>query len=77
MNRWSCHCGIPDCADGFSERRETKNDVAMISNCQPSLRAICWKACQPINHGITGDAAIAHEAASSEQLLVTSGNMVV
>src|SRR3954449_3898840 len=31
---------MPDCADGFSERRETKNDVAMMSNCQPSLRAI-------------------------------------
>src|SRR5216683_3040204 len=40
MNRWSCHSGIPDCADGFSERRETKNDVAMMSNCQPSFRAI-------------------------------------
>jgi hypothetical protein len=29
-----------------------------------------WKACQPINDGITGDAAIAHEAASSEQFMV-------
>ena len=31
---------MPDCADGLSERRDTKNDVAMMSNCQPSLRAI-------------------------------------
>ncbi len=31
---------MPDCADGLSERRDTKNDVAMISNCQPSFRAI-------------------------------------
>jgi hypothetical protein len=29
-----------------------------------------WKACQPINHSITGDAAMAHEAASSEQPMV-------
>src|SRR5436305_12797194 len=40
MNRWSCQAGIPDCVEGFSERRDTKNDVDMMSNCQPSLRAI-------------------------------------
>src|SRR5258708_14685877 len=40
MNRWSCHLGIPECDDGLSERLETKNDVDMMSNCQPSLRAM-------------------------------------
>jgi hypothetical protein len=30
-----------------------------------------WKACQPINHSITGDAAMAHGATSSEQPMVT------
>ena len=32
--------GIPDFAEGFSARRDKKNDVDMMSNCQPSLRAI-------------------------------------
>src|SRR5215468_12537451 len=40
INRWSCHDGIPDFADGFSARRDRKNDVDMMSNCQPCLRAI-------------------------------------
>ena len=40
MKSRSCQVGMPDCFDGFSERLETKNDVDMISNCQPSLRAI-------------------------------------
>src|SRR5262245_59910822 len=40
MNRWSCHDGIPDLADGLSARRDRKNEVDMMSNCQPCLRAI-------------------------------------
>ena len=31
---------MPESAAGLSERRERKNDVDIISNCQPSLRAI-------------------------------------
>ena len=31
---------MPECAAGFSDRRDRKNDVDMMSNCQPSLRAI-------------------------------------
>ena len=31
---------MPEWAAGFSARRERKNEVAMMSNCQPSLRAI-------------------------------------
>ena len=31
---------MPECAAGFSARRDRKNEVAMMSNCQPSLRAI-------------------------------------
>ena len=40
INRWSCHDGMPDFADGLSERRDRKNDVDIMSNCQPCLRAI-------------------------------------
>src|SRR5215467_821566 len=39
MNKWSCQRGMPECAAGRSERRDRKNDVDMMSNCQPSLRA--------------------------------------
>ena len=39
MNSRSCQRGIPESAAGLSERRERKNDVDMMSNCQPSLRA--------------------------------------
>ena len=31
---------MPECAAGRSDRRERKNEVDMMSNCQPSLRAI-------------------------------------
>ena len=31
---------MPECAAGRSNRRERKNDVDMMSNCHPSLRAI-------------------------------------
>src|SRR5665811_2192437 len=40
MNNRSCHRGMPDLAAGLSERRDRKKDVDMMSNCQPSLRAI-------------------------------------
>jgi hypothetical protein len=40
MNSKSCQRGLPECAAGFSARRDRKNDVDMMSNCQPSLRAI-------------------------------------
>ena len=40
MNSRSCQRGMPECAAGFSARRDRKNDVDMMSNCQPSLRAI-------------------------------------
>ena len=40
MNSRSCQRGMPDWAAGLSERRDRKNDVDMMSNCQPSLRAI-------------------------------------
>ena len=40
INRWSCHDGMPEFADGMSERRDRKNDVDIMSNCQPCLRAI-------------------------------------
>jgi hypothetical protein len=36
----SCQRGMPECAAGFSARRDRKNDVDMMSNYQPSLRAI-------------------------------------
>ena len=40
MNSRSCQRGMPECAAGLSARRDRKNDVDMMSNCQPSLRAI-------------------------------------
>src|SRR4029450_7288768 len=40
MKRWSCQAGIPDFAEGLRARRDRKNDVDMISNCQPCRRAI-------------------------------------
>ena len=40
MNSRSCQRGMPDCAAGLSARRDRKNDVDMMSNCQPCLRAI-------------------------------------
>ena len=40
MNRRSCQRGMPEWAAGLSARRDRKNDVDMMSNCQPSLRAI-------------------------------------
>src|SRR5580693_9813823 len=40
MKSRSCQRGIPEWAAGFSERRDRKNDVDMMSKCQPSLRAI-------------------------------------
>src|SRR5215510_9850368 len=39
MKRWSCHGGMPECAEGLSARRDRKNDVDMMSNVQPCLRA--------------------------------------
>ncbi len=40
MNMWSCQRGMPEWAAGFKARRDRKNEVDMMSNCQPSLRAI-------------------------------------
>ena len=40
MKSRSCQPGIPECGDGFNERRERKNDVDMMSKCRPCLRAI-------------------------------------
>ena len=40
MNSRSCQRGMSGLAAGRSERRDRKNDVDMMSNCQPSLRAI-------------------------------------
>ena len=40
MNSRSCQRGMPECAAGLSARRDRKNDVDMMSNCQPCLRAI-------------------------------------
>src|SRR6185312_15300941 len=39
MNNRSAQNGMPPFADGFSERRDRKNEVDMMSNFQPSLRA--------------------------------------
>src|SRR5215213_10187795 len=39
MKSRSCQPGMPECGEGFSERRERKNDVDMMSNCSPFLRA--------------------------------------
>src|ERR1700747_3217329 len=39
MNKRSCQRGMPERAAGLSERRDRKNDVDMMSKCQPSLRA--------------------------------------
>ena len=35
MKSRSCHCGMPERASGRIERLERKNDVVMMSNCQP------------------------------------------
>ena len=40
MNSRSCRRDIPEWAAGFSARRERKNYVDMMSNCQPCLRAM-------------------------------------
>ena len=40
MNRWSCQRGIPEEAAGLSDLRERKNDVVMMSNFKPNLRAV-------------------------------------
>ena len=40
MNSRSCQRGMPECAAGLSARRDRKNDVDMMSKCQPCLRAI-------------------------------------
>jgi hypothetical protein len=40
MNRRSCQIGMPELAEAFSERRDRKNDVVMMSNFQPFLRQI-------------------------------------
>ena len=40
MNSRSCHSGMPELGDAFSERRDRKNDVVMMSNFQPCLRQI-------------------------------------
>ena len=40
MNRRSCQRGIPEEAAGFSDLRERKNDVDMMSNFKPNLRAV-------------------------------------
>src|SRR5262249_658189 len=39
MKSRSCHSGIPEWADGLSERRDRKNEVDMMSKVQPCLRA--------------------------------------
>jgi hypothetical protein len=39
INSRSCQPGIPECGEAFSERRERKNDVDMMSKCRPCLRA--------------------------------------
>jgi hypothetical protein len=39
MNSRSCQRGIPERTASLSARRERKNEVDMMSNCQPSLRA--------------------------------------
>ena len=38
MNSRSCHSGMPMRAEAFSERRDRKNDVFMMSKVQPILR---------------------------------------
>ena len=40
MNSLSCQSGIPDRYATLIERRDTKNDVDMMSKIQPCLRAI-------------------------------------
>src|SRR5215217_424771 len=40
MKSLSCQRGMPDCAAARIERRDRKNDVAMMSNLKPSLRRI-------------------------------------
>src|SRR5215210_4537220 len=40
MKSLSCQRGMPDCAAALIERRDRKNDVAMMSNLKPSLRRI-------------------------------------
>jgi hypothetical protein len=39
MNSRSCHRGMPERTASLSVRRERKNELDMMSNCQPSLRA--------------------------------------
>src|SRR5216684_1631065 len=39
MNNRSCQRGIAECEAGLSARRDRKNDVDMMSKCQPCLRA--------------------------------------
>src|SRR5262245_11323645 len=39
MNSLSCQRGMPERTASLSARRERKNEVDMISNCQPSLQA--------------------------------------
>src|SRR6516165_11602139 len=39
MNSRSCQRGIAECEAGLSARRDRKNDVDMMSKCQPCLRA--------------------------------------
>jgi len=38
MNIRSCQRGMPECEAGLSARRDMKNDVDMMSNCQPRSR---------------------------------------
>src|SRR5712692_3973333 len=39
MNSRSCQRGMPEWTAGLSARRDRKNDVDMMSKCQPCLRA--------------------------------------
>src|SRR5215475_490903 len=39
MNSRSCQRGMAECEAGLRARRDRKNDVDMISKCQPCLRA--------------------------------------
>ncbi len=39
MNSLSCQRGMPEFAAGRNERRERKNEVAMMSNLKPVLRS--------------------------------------
>ncbi len=69
MKRWSCQRGMPECAAGLSARRDRKNDVDMMSNCQPSFRAIASAL------GTLGDSMNPNRSVTLEKVLLISSSL--